>query len=345
MNDYFDWLHTKGGGRYQEWAHGLPSNAWAARPSHLPEELHNNSWVAEKGIEFVRRRDKTRPFFLNLSFHRPHPPIDPPQVFYDMYRRPAGALRASRRLGPHPRRAYQRHRRLARPSARARSGPHPRAYYAQVAHIDSQVGRVMRALERLKAGPTAVIVTADHGEMLGDHHMFRKTYAYEGSAKVPFIVSMPCAGKANRRCDAPVALEDVYPTILDMAHAEPPAPIDGRSVLPFCSDGPPPADWRDYMHGEHAQCYTPEESMQFITDGKEKYIWFTLDGREQLFDLANDPGECHDLARDPAARDRLELWRARMVAHLATRPQDGLSDGTQLLPGTLLPSVRPGLLT
>jgi hypothetical protein len=84
--------------------------------------------------------------------------------------------------------------------------------------------------------------------------------------------------------------------------------------------------------------------MQYLTDGREKYIWFTLDGREQLFDLEVDRGETRDLSGEPAARPRLELWRRRMVECLATRPQDGLSDGKCLTGGKLLPHVRPGLL-
>jgi len=84
--------------------------------------------------------------------------------------------------------------------------------------------------------------------------------------------------------------------------------------------------------------------MQFLTDGVEKYVWFTVTGREQLFDLSADGNETNDLAVDPSARDRLELWRRRMVKELAPREQDGLTDGEKLIPGVSLPDVRPELL-
>jgi len=342
VNDYWEWVAERAGGRLHEFDHGLDSNSWNARPSALPEELHNNTWVVTKGIEFLRRRDKTRPFFLNLSFHRPHPPIDPPQVFWDQYRDaprppvPVGDWAAHHDRPVTDVNAWQG--RLA-PDLLDQAR---RAYYAQIAHIDCQIGRFLLALRRLHAGPTAFIFTADHGEMLGDHHLFRKTYAFEGSAGVPLILQVP-GQQATGPCDAPVVLQDLYPTILELAGAAVPEANEGRSLLGFtrAANG---EDRREFVHGEHSSCYHPDEAMQFLTDGREKYIWYTQSGREQLFDLADDPTECNDLAGQPGHADSLRSWRARLVDLLAARPADGLSDGRALLPGTLLPAVRPQLL-
>ena len=343
VNDYFEWLRERTDGRVHERDHGLQSNSWVAAPSHLPAELHNNTWVADKAIEFLRRRHQGRPFFLNVSFHRPHAPLDPPQPWYDLYSErklppaPVGDWAARHDVPVTDVNAW--HGRLSDDLlARAR-----RAYYAQVAHIDSQIGRLMEALAgEVRPGPTAFIFTSDHGEMLGDHHLFRKTYAYEGSAGVPLVLALPEGGQAPT-CDAPVASEDLYPTILEIAGLPVPDGTEGLSLLSLFARGDRPA-WREWLHGEHAGSYSPDEAMQYMTDGKEKYIWFTESGREQLFDLESDPDELHDLSGDPAARDRLSLWRGRMIEHLASRPQDGLSDGARLIPGTLLPAVRPELL-
>jgi len=342
VNDYFEWLREKTNGRLHERDHGLDSNSWVARPSHLPEELHNNTWVATKGIEFLRRRDKTRPFFLNLSFHRPHAPIDPPQAFYDMYK--------DRDVPPVPVGDWAHIHDVPVTDVNAWHGRLPesvlahsrRAYYALVAHIDNQIGRFMQELRYHKVGPTVVIFAADHGEMLGDHHLFRKTYAYEGSAAVPLIISVP-GGAKGQVCDAPTVLEDLYPTMLELAGVPIPPGVEGSSLVPFVETGAAPQP-REYVHGEHSEPYAAEEAMQFLTDGKEKYVWFTLTGREELFDLTRDPRETKNLAGDPSARERLELWRERMVAELAPREQDGMSDGKQLLPGVALPAVRPELL-
>ncbi len=338
VNDYWEWLHEKTGGRLHEYDHGLDSNSWNARPSALPEELHNNTWVVTKGIEFVHRRDRTRPFFLNLSFHRPHPPIDPPQAFWDMYRDvplpkvPVGEWARIHDTEITNLNAW--HGRLA-PDLLDRAR---RAYYAQIAHIDNQIGRFILALKRMQAGPTIFIFTADHGEMLGDHHLFRKTYAYEGSAGVPLIISAPEQEK-NGICPAPVVLQDIYPTILEFAGIQIPAACEGMS-LACHTRGQEPAHKREFIHGEHSRCYDDGEAMQFLTDGVEKYIWYTATGREQLFHLQSDPGELIDLASDPAYGQRLELWRERMAGILAQREQDKLTEGNKLTPGILLPAVR-----
>jgi arylsulfatase len=138
--------------------------------------------------------------------------------------------------------------------------------------------------------------------------------------------------------DAPVAIEDVYPTLLEMAGIPVPDAVEGRSLLAFRSGKP--SDWREYVHGEHCGW---NSGRQFLTDGREKYIWKTVTGKEYLFDLENDPQELHDLAPLPEHAARLERWRQRMIAHLATR-DDGMSDGKQLIPGKDLPAVRDFLL-
>ena len=72
--------------------------------------------------------------------------------------------------------------------------------------------------------------------------------------------------------------------------------------------------WREFFHGEHSPCYSAEEAMHYLTDGKEKYIWFPTTGEEQLFDLAKDRQELHNLARDPARAGRVAMWLPRLIA-------------------------------
>ncbi len=82
--------------------------------------------------------------------------------------------------------------------------------------------------------------------------------------------------------------------------------------------------------------------MQYLTDGHEKYIWFTVTGQEQLFDLDRDPAELEDLAASSAQRARLLVWRERMVQTLAGRSEDGLVENGRLKAGVQLPPVRGG---
>ena len=319
--------------------HVLEFNSWVAGVSLLPEELHNNSWVATRGIDFLERRDHERPFFLNLSFHRPHAPLDPPKEYFEMYRDsvipavPVGKWAARYDVPVSDKNAWCG-RLPSDVLAESR-----KAYYAQITHIDAQIGRFIHKCEELADGPTWFVFTSDHGEMLGDHNMFRKTYAYEGSAKIPMIVSPP-DGSQQHMSDAPVSQQDIMPTILDAAGIDIPEAVEGRSMLPFLATSSADVDWRDYVHGEHSSCYHEDLAMQFLTDGKEKYIWYTRTGEEQLFDLINDPGELHNLAEAPKSKERLLFWRSRMVDELAPRREDGLSDGKRLFSGKTLTPVR-----
>ena len=332
VNDYFEWVNEKTDGKLHERDLGLGSNSWMAKPSLLPEELHNNTWVVEKGMDFIRRRDKTRPYFLNLSFVRPHPPIDPPKEFWDMYKDieidsvPIGNWSEKHDVEVTDPEAW--HGKLETEDLRkCRMG-----YYAQIAHIDMQIGRMIEYLEQFEESPDMIIFTSDHGEMLGDHNMFRKTYAYEGSAAVPLIIKTT-KSDAHIVRDEPVVLEDIYATILGFAGTKLPSEVDSIDLNPLLSKTG--AISREWVHGEHSSCYSEDEAMQFITDGVYKYIWFTATGREQLFNLVDDPYECDDLSGKPIFADELTKWRDLMIQRLATRPQDGLSDGERLIKGVI----------
>lgn len=330
VNDYHEWLRDISGGEFDSEDHGLHCNSGAfARPSPMPEKYHNNTWTAGTAIKFMKKRDKTRPFFLNIAFHRPHPPIDPPQAYWDMYKDkeiPAPPIGDWSEYTDHPVDAIDpAHGRLPKDEYDVAC----RAYYAQIAHIDNQIGRVMRAVTKQGLNKnTWVVFTADHGEMLGDHNRFRKMYALEGSARIPMIVAPPLKDGDNgiKRTDAPVAIEDVYSTILDIANIAIPENRDGKSLLPFLKEEP--KDWREFVHGEHSGWGA---GRQFMTDGKEKYIWKTSTGKEYLFDLVNDPQELINLSDKPEAQERLKVWRDRMIAELANRV-DGMSDGEKLIP-------------
>lgn len=365
VDDYFQWLQERTDGRLTPGGHGLTSNGWMARPSHLPEELHNNTWIGERGIDFLRRRDPSRPFFLFLSFPRPHAPLDPPQTYWDLYRdrgippAPIGDWAGEHDVPVSHVDAWHGHL-SDHLLARAR-----RAYYAQMSAIDHQIGRVLDTVRQTGAGEsTAVVFTSDHGELLGDHHLFRKCLPYEGSARVPLIVRSPHgavrSGGVGKTAasepdpaasvEAPVALEDLYPTLLEIAGVPVPERTEGVSALHLGA--------REYLHGEHSANYF-DDGVQYLTDGREKYIWYTKSGREQFFDLTDDPDELHDLAADPGslaaprrppdsashrgdnhARERVELWRLRLIDELAKRPKDGMSDGSRLISGKLLPASR-----
>jgi hypothetical protein len=184
-----------------------------------------------------------------------------------------------------------------------------------------------------------IVVTSDHGEMLGDHGYFRKCEPFEGSANIPLIVAAaPAIGfKPGCRCTQPVCLEDLMPTLIELAGAKRPQPMDGVSLVPVLRGED--RVLREWLHFEHAPCYSKAQAFHALTDGHYKYIWRPLDGTELLFDLDKDPREEHDLTRVVAQHETLERWRQRLVQRLAGRPE-GSSDGTKLIPGRPYPALH-----
>ncbi len=345
VNEYEQWLEKESDGTFREIDNGLDFNSWVARPSVLPEKWHLNYWTVSKSVDFLEGRDKNKPFFLNVSFARPHPPFDPPQAYYDMFQGvelppvPVGEWSA---YTDHPMDSINGPHGVLPPDVLDHTR---RAYYAQIAHIDNQIGRLQMHLRRLGIRDTWFVFTSDHGEMLGDHNRFRKMYALEGSARIPFIIKPPgdCERGALHR-DQPVAIEDTYSTILDIAGIPVPSKTEGRSLLPFLTGEP--EEWRDVVHGEHSGWGT---GRQFMTDGRTKYIWKTKTGKEHLFDLVNDPQELQDLSDKPEGQEWLNVWRDRMIAHLEPRC-DGMSDGEKLIPLTgedpaIMPWAETGIFS
>jgi arylsulfatase A-like enzyme len=308
------------------------------RPWTHSEELHANNWTVTAAIDLLERRDPTRPFFLQLSFHRPHPPLDPPIHYYERYLDqdlppvPVGDWAESFDKPVTPI-APKQGRLPERMLDRAR-----RAYYAQINHLDDQIGRMIHYLKRKKRlDNTYIVFISDHGEMLGDHHMYAKGVPFEGSAKVPLIIIPPKAVDCTRgsRSELPVTHYDLMPTFLEEAGIPVPDVVEGSSL--FSAVRGQPDQWRSFMHGEHAPGW------QYVTDGREKYAWHSGSGQEWFFDLTADPQEKKDLSSDPEYAERMEQWRKHLIDVLAARPQDGLSDGERLIAGKTLPSVRPAL--
>jgi arylsulfatase A-like enzyme len=208
---------------------------------------------------------------------------------------------------------------------RARAG-----YYGHMSHIDHQVNRFLEVLHEFgQRDNSYILFTSDHGEQLGDHHLFRKSTPYEGSARVPMLLKGP-SGSGIRRggvVDQVAELRDVMPTLLHCAGLPVPEDLDGRSLLPLAR-GETPA-WRPYLHGEHTVF---GQSIHWVTDGHEKYVWFSGSGHEQLFCLDDDPQELRDLARRPEAAARVARWREALVQELTGR-EEGFVEGGRLVPG------------
>jgi len=182
---------------------------------------------------------------------------------------------------------------------RARQG-----YYGNVTFVDEQIGRILDAVDE----NTVVLYLSDHGDMLGDHHLWRKSYAYDGSSRIPMLLRAP--GVRAGVVDRPVEIRDVLPTLLDVAGIEAPAAIEGRSIVRDSG--------RKWIDLEHDVCYSPTNHWNALTDGKVNYIFHAMTGEEQLLNAEDNAIDDAPLLRE---------WRRRMLEYLAPRGEAWVKNG------------------
>lgn len=181
------------------------------------------------------------------------------------------------------------------------------AYYGMITCLDDQVGELMAALDRHSlTEQTTIIYTSDHGESLGEHGLFYKQCAYEGSVGVPLILSGPEI-PAGKTVAQPVDLVDLYPTILDWADLEPEADRPGNSWLPLTRGAVPR---RPYAFSEfHGNFFRHDWYM--LVRGDFKYVYYAKE-RPSLFNIVDDPNEMTDLAMDPSYEGVLKSFEATL---------------------------------
>ncbi|MEQ1859235.1 MAG: sulfatase-like hydrolase/transferase [Chthoniobacteraceae bacterium] len=275
---------------------------------------HWSEVVADHTIDFLAdAKQAGAPFFLYSAFNAPHDPRQSPQADLDKYplsrmKMPASFL---------PEYPYKddigcshklRDENLApMPRTELAVKTHRREYYALITHLDAQIGRILDALDASgQAANTWIFFTADHGLAVGHHGLFGKQNMYDHSVRVPFLVAGPGVA-AGAKIDAPIYLQDVMATALDLAGAEKPAHVFFQSLRPLLS-GERKASAYESVYGAYL------ELQRAITHEGWKLIAYPKVKALRLYDLARDPQETRDLAADPAhAERRRELFK-RLVA-------------------------------
>jgi choline-sulfatase len=332
VSDYRQWFRKVAPGKNPE-VTGIGWNDYQSGIYKLDEKLHPTHWTGQKAIDVIENYNNPMPLYLKVSFARPHSPYDPPKRFMEMYKQEDMPIPA---VGDWAEVNAMRGKKVSDRTARGDLGVEQaqksrRGYYGNISFIDEEVGRIIDSLKKRGLYENSLILFfADHGDMTGDHHLWRKTYAYEGSAHIPMLVRWPGKFKTKKQrgsqSDKLIELRDVLPTFLDAAGVDyDEKEFDGSSMLELLTKDKP--EWREVLDLEHSRCYWDANQWNALTDGRYKYIYFSHDGNEQLFDLNNDPQETVNLAAKAEHKDKVEMWRKQMVEHLSERGEEWVKDG------------------
>ena len=291
----------------EDYAECLGAFTW-----ELPEDMHSDVFVPQMAITWLDRYKGEEPFFLEVGIPGPHPPYDPTEPYLARYRdkKLPEAIRdydldtqplALRKLRKH----HEKHDHdaivhLANPTPEQmhRQRAH---YYANVSMIDTQVGEIIKALERRGVlDDTVIIFTSDHGDCLNDHGHSQKWTMYEQSVHVPAVIYHPGQIKAGNRVKDLVALFDFGPTILEIAGVAPPEWMEARSLVPYFNASHDPTRERVFSEHSEDRILNSIEFMTMIRQGPWKLVHLLNDKEGQLFNLEEDPREVHNLWDDPA---------------------------------------------
>ncbi len=286
-------------------------------PRRLPLECgevdddgYADYYLAESGIEELRRLSQgERPFLLAVGFYKPHLPHNAPKKYWDMFPAekvgmpdnfhppenvdPSICIHKSPELTGH----YYWPSGLGNIS-REEAIQQRRAYYASVAYVDTQIGRVLDELGKLDcAGETIVVLWSDHGWQLGEHHMFSKHSNYEVATNSPLILKVPGMNEPGCPADGLVETVDLFPTLTDLCGLPTPEGLAGQSLRAVVDDCR--ATGKEGAYSTHGGG-RGFRGHALRTDRYRLVHWINGQGEVglvELYDRENDPGENFNVAR------------------------------------------------
>lgn len=318
--DYARWLEEKRPGRYREIYDQRQTADYddGTLINVLDEDEYIEWWIAEMALEFMRAQSTDRPWMLWVGFCGPHGPFDPPRRYAEMYDPDEMPFPASYEWELSGRPEFMnRPAKTATPEERRLVQTRVAYYYAMMTMIDDMVGRLNDELARLGfADDTVMLVTTDHGEMLGDWRRWGKGVFFEQVVHLPLIASVPerlRGGTMPGRFDGVVESFSVAATALDYAGVDLPPEMAAPSLRPVLEGG---AHARDHALTEYVTNNRGRAAALITTERYKLGYWgFGITG--ELYDLQEDPGETRNLWDDPAhapvRRELTELLMDRML--------------------------------
>ncbi len=290
--------------------------------------------ITDFAIEWLRKRDKGRPFCLLYHHKAPHRNWQPdakhaklyedaeipePETLRDDWATRSSAARNSqmtvaKHLTPGDLKGPVPPGLTPDAELKWRYQRYMQDYLRCVASVDDNVGRMLEFLDKEGlAENTIVVYTSDNGFFLGDHGWFDKRFMFEESLRVPFLVRHPKLIKPGTTSDRLAINCDYAPTFLDLAGVEAPGDVQGRSLRPLL-EGKPPADWRTslyYHYYEFPGAHAVQRHYGVRTTDRKLIHYYRI-GEWELFDLKKDPHELRNVYADPAYAEVLKQMKAEL---------------------------------
>ncbi len=309
-DEYLMYLKENGYGNVQD-IHGIRNLLYMTPQRALvPEKHHGSTWVADRTVEYLKTNGGKRPFFLWSSWIAPHPPFNVPEGYADMYKdadlplplkseTPIQEFHSSRPCCDIPEGKETEYLRRVR-----------EVYFSMVSHVDHNIGKILSALEEIgELDNTFILFTTDHGEMLGDHNCFQKMQPYDSCARIPYIIRYPELAEAGSVRHDFADLNDILPTLLDVAGLEYPedTELPGASVFGDAKD-------RKYQYIEH---HKNQRRWISLRNKSYKFNYYYGGAEEELFDMESDPEETVNLLYtsqdDPEIKTIRDELRRKLV--------------------------------
>ncbi|HTM50092.1 MAG TPA: sulfatase-like hydrolase/transferase [Bryobacteraceae bacterium] len=314
-----------------QWAtREFPQNTAGTYTLPYPEEVSQTDWITGNALDFIRRTDRAQPLLAHISYVQPHSPFCPPgaymkEVDESQIPAPIEPEWLDDPIAPRCFAATEGARKVIPPNWRG----YRHYYFADLVHLDRQLGLVTKALEESgRLDNTYLIFLSDHGELFMDHGFSGKGERhYDACVRVPLMIAGPGLRRGESRAEI-AQLEDIFPTVMEMASLplpkarrmgpylkQEPEVYPGRSLLGLCR-GEQPKDWRGAAYMESYNNITTVRTGYWARSVRTRdwrYSMYPRGEGEQLFDLRNDPHETKNLAADPAYKASRAEMRDRLL--------------------------------
>lgn len=318
------WLNEQGV-KWPSPPEDLRGRAWGVP---IEPKYTQTAWCSDKAIQFIRGQRNFGPWLMSVNIYQPHAPYWPTETYLNRYH-PADIPSPNYREGELKNKPiYQQIDHQEASGGHGVSFVHTTdlehrrmkaAYYAMIEQVDTEVGRMLEALEETgQADNTIVIYMSDHGDMLGDHGIFLKgPYFYEGAIRVPMIIRWPGRYKAGLRSDALVEMVDLAPTLLEAAAIPIPLGMQGRSLTPLLTGQT--TRHRDSIYCEYFDSlalYNPPPMAVCVRNEKYKLVYYQKLDSGEFYDLEKDSDETYNLWDSTSARAAREETMRTMMSRM-----------------------------